>query len=113
MTASHLTISIKAASNIVQISTNWAYFDLQKHRRSLFYAKLCSIDTGLFPVKAQLLIQRKMAMKSPWEYFTTVYHKLKNLEILAKKELFERKRTQPSNYQVKQENPVVFWQDIT
>lgn len=53
-----------------------------------------------------------MAMKSPWEYFTTIYHKLKNLEILAKKELFERKRTQPSNYQVKQENPVVFWQDI-
>lgn len=51
-------------------------------------------------------------MKSPWEYFTTIYHKLKNLEILAKKELFEWKRAQPSNYQVKQENPVVFWQDI-
>lgn len=63
MTASHLTISIKAGSNKVQISANWAYFDLQKHR----------IKTGLFPVKVQLLLQRKMAMKSPWEYFTTSY----------------------------------------
>lgn len=36
------------------------------------------------------------------------------LKILAKKEeeLFERKRTNPPNYQVKQENPVVLWEDI-
>jgi len=65
MTASHSHISIKAASNIVQISTNWDYFVLQKHRGSLLYAKLCSKDTGLFPVKVQLLLQRKMAMESP------------------------------------------------
>lgn len=100
MTVSHLSISIKATSNIAQISTNWAFFDLQKHR----------MDTGLFPVKAQTPTAEKHGNEKSLGVFYNLLPQAENLKNFGKKKTYLNEN--PPNYQVKQENPVVLWQDI-
>lgn len=82
MTVSHLSISIKATSNIAQISTNWAFFDLQKHR----------MDTGLFPVKAQTPTAEKHGNEKSLGVFYNLLPQAENLKNFGKKkDLFEWK----------------------